>query len=343
MDQQDVFRGLWTITKEKRDACNAEAEAVGKDHPTERGVLQLKAGIYNVAVAAGLALGTDQAPELMSKRFKNLIKHFPDLAARYRSLPTEEKGIMEIALFPEMFMRVNFYDTYRSDLAKAEQSGDLQAVFKARVKKEVLDEILAMWRDFRLQNDLFVFAFSDEAALVTDDYSIHVTNGKVVGDSLFFILANDLLGKECERLCAFTDSLDNHPSQKKERIAEYKCAKYRYAAVSLIHSTLYNNNLCRKRHNLEYAHYLLAPFDRLLTTNTEYQALYEAASANEKPDYSLYYAITAFANKELAALEEKLQNATDWEKIELEERIGGLAFSKDCLSEAWHKRKGVIG
>lgn len=164
MNQQDIFNGLWTITKEKLDACKAEAAAVGKDHPTERAALQLKAGIYNVAMAAGLMAGSDQATELMSKRFENLIKHFhfPELATHYDGLSDEEKGIMEISLYPELFMRVNFYDTYTADLAEAKKDGDPQKIFKAKIKKEVLDDILDLWRDFRVQNDLFVFAFEDK-------------------------------------------------------------------------------------------------------------------------------------------------------------------------------------
>ncbi|MBQ8407381.1 MAG: hypothetical protein IJY39_00810 [Clostridia bacterium] len=162
MNQQEIFNGLWTITKEKHNACKAEIEALGKEHPTERGALQLKAGIYNVATAAGLISGVDKAIELMSKRFPNLIKRFPDLSAYYDGLSDEEKGIMEIALYSELFMRANFYNTYNSELAEAEKDGDPQIIFKARLKKEVLDEILTMWRDFRAQNGLFVFAFADE-------------------------------------------------------------------------------------------------------------------------------------------------------------------------------------
>ena len=162
MNKEEIFNGLWAVTKEKHNACKAEIEAVGKDHPTERGVLQLKAGIYNVATAAGLISGIEKAPELMSRRFPNLIKHFPTLNIYYRDLPEDEKSIMEIALYPEVFMRANFYNTYATDLAEAEKSGDPQKIFKARVKKEVLDEILNMWRDFRIQNDLFTFAFADK-------------------------------------------------------------------------------------------------------------------------------------------------------------------------------------
>lgn len=162
MNQKEIFNDLWTITKEKHDACKAEALLVDNNHPTERGALQLKAGIYNVAIAAGLISGIENATELMSKRFKNLIKHFPDIANQYYALPEEQKNIMEIALYPEVFMRVNFYNTYNTDLEQAEKAGDPQAIFKAKVKKEVLNDILNMWRTYRVEKDLFVFAFGEE-------------------------------------------------------------------------------------------------------------------------------------------------------------------------------------
>lgn len=68
--------------------------------------------------------------------------------------------------------------------------------------------------------------------------------------------------------------------------------------------------------------------------------MYEAATSNEKPDYSLYYAVLTLIKKELTEFEVKLPLATDWERIEIEERIGGLQFAKECLDEAWQKRKG---
>ena len=162
MNKQEIFNGLWTITKEKHDACKADISSVDKNHPTERGILQLKAGIYNVALAAGLLSGTDQAIELMSKRFKNLIKHFPNLADYYHRLPDDQKELMEISLYPEVFMRANFYNTYHTDLEQAKEDGDPQKIFKARIKKEVLDDILYTWRAFRVHNELFAFAFEEK-------------------------------------------------------------------------------------------------------------------------------------------------------------------------------------
>lgn len=162
MNKQEIFNGLLTITKEKHDACKVDVASVNKSHPTERGALQLKTGIYNVAIAAGLISGIDQATELMSKRFKNLIKYFPDLANYYQTLPDDQKELMEISLYPEVFMRANFYNTYNNDLEQAQKDGDPQKIFKARIKKEVLDDILNMWREFRVQNELFTFAFSEK-------------------------------------------------------------------------------------------------------------------------------------------------------------------------------------
>lgn len=159
MNKQDILNGLLTITREKYYACKADAASVDKSHPTERGALQLKVGIYHVAITAGLISESDQAAELMSKRFKNLIGQFPDIADYYHMLPEDQKELMEISLYPEVFMRANFYNTYNTDLAQAEKEGNPQKIFKATIKKEVLDEILNMWRDYRVQNKLFVSVF----------------------------------------------------------------------------------------------------------------------------------------------------------------------------------------
>lgn len=172
-------------------------------------------------------------------------------------------------------------------------------------------------------------------------YSIHIENGKVVGSSTFYLLSSSMLDRECKRLCKFTDTLDKAPSRKKENIMDYKCAKYRYSAVSLIHSLLYNNDRLRKLRDMKNTFYLMENFCDVLTANPEYFHHYEAAPANEKPDFSLYYGVLAFIENEISDINEKLQNANDFEKTELEERIGGLEFSKVCLDEAWQRRKDV--
>ena len=170
------------------------------------------------------------------------------------------------------------------------------------------------------------------------EYSIYVSNGKVIGDSVFYALANEALSKECKRLCDFTDALDKDPLQKKQKIVEYKCAKYRYAAVERVHMLLFHGNRVyrlsdRNKH---------IDIENSLEQREEYLLQVENAPQNEKIDFKLYYGITNIVGELLTGLEERLSNATDWEKVELEERIGGFQFAKECLDEAWQKRKDVI-
>jgi hypothetical protein len=155
----------------------------------------------------------------------------------------------------------------------------------------------------------------------------------------FYKLADEALSRECARIESFTDALDKDPAAKKEQIAEYKCAKYRYATVSLIHSSIHNINRCRGLHDMSAFHYLLLPFDELFKQHGDYLALYDAADEADKSDYSLYYAMLAFIGSETAKLDSKLPHASDWETVELTERMGGLKFAKACLDEAWQKRK----
>lgn len=161
---------------------------------------------------------------------------------------------------------------------------------------------------------------------------------KITKDSIFYTLAHDAMNREIKRLEDFCENLDKTPELKKEQIAEYKCAKYRYAALSAIYASFYNNQRCRKLYNLSNTNYLLLPFYEYLTTSADYLALYEAAPESEKPDYSLYYGMLAFAKKQMAELEEKLPHANDWESVELTERLGGWRFGVECLREAWEKR-----
>ena len=73
---------------------------------------------------------------------------------------------------------------------------------------------------------------------------------KITKDSIFYTLAHAAMNREIKRLEDFCENLDKTPELKKEQIAEYKCAKYRYAALSAICASFYNNQRCRKLYNL---------------------------------------------------------------------------------------------
>lgn len=152
-------------------------------------------------------------------------------------------------------------------------------------------------------------------------------------DTRFFTLAHEALSAECNRLCRFTDGLDQAPAEKKKQMAEYKCAKYRSASVNSIFRMLYHGNRVYRRPAVHL------DIENSLNARPDYLALCNASPAEELIDHKLYYGISAHIEEKLAEHEARAVHASDWEKIELEERIDGLQFAKVCLDEAWQKRK----
>ena len=158
------------------------------------------------------------------------------------------------------------------------------------------------------------------------------TNNK----SAFYLLAIDPLDKECTRLSELTDALDKNTVQKKENMASYKCAKYRYASVARIYNLLYHGYRVYHRPAIHL------DIESCIQSSPELSLLCNQADGNEKIDCKLYYGISCIAKEMNETYSQKLIYATDWEKVELEERIDGLNFAIECLNEAWEKRKEVI-
>ena len=158
------------------------------------------------------------------------------------------------------------------------------------------------------------------------------TNNK----SAFYLLAIDPLDKECTRLSELTDALDKDAVQKKENIASYKCTKYRYASVARIYNLLYHGYRVYHRPAIHL------DIESCIQSCPELSLLCNQADGNERIDCKLYYGISCIAKEMNETYSQKLIYATDWEKVELEERINGLNFAIECLNEAWEKRKEVI-
>ena len=172
-----------------------------------------------------------------------------------------------------------------------------------------------------------------------NEYSIHTADGKTLGSSVFFLIAHDSLGKECQRLEDFTITLDREPAKKRKCIAEYKCAKYRYASVSHAHNLLYHGY---RVYRMSEAHKHV-DIENVIQNNHELlQICNSAVHHEEKIECKLYYGISIIVQEQMKMYTKKMETASDWEKIELEERLGGLEFAKFCLDEAWQKRKDVI-
>ena len=159
-------------------------------------------------------------------------------------------------------------------------------------------------------------------------------------NSRFFEISLEMINTETKKLESYCDALDKDPLQKKQKIAEYKCAKYRYAGATNVWCRFFHSHRVAEKNTETYC--LIPQLNDIFITRPEYVALYENAPDYEKQDYALYYGTIAFAESEIADLEAKFENATDWQKVELEERIGGLKFAKECLDEAWQRRKDVI-
>ena len=152
----------------------------------------------------------------------------------------------------------------------------------------------------------------------------------------FYQSAMELINAETKKLDDFCDALDNNIFDKKAKITEYKCAKYRYAGITNVWAMLYMNHRVGKR-NYQTNH--LAPkFNEIFVTFPCYVEIYNQVPNDEKTDFALYYGALAFADFKIAELKSNILSAGDWEKVELEERISGIEFAKACVNEAWQKR-----
>lgn len=152
-------------------------------------------------------------------------------------------------------------------------------------------------------------------------------------NTVFYEVANQALREENQRLLSYTNALDENPEAKKAQIAEYKCAKYRYAAISNVHSRL---QLChRLRDRLADTHFVIAAVDEILCRRQDLLARYEKAEAADRAAVGLYCGMVALTDGMIAECEARLTAANDWEAVELTERLGGYRYARECLEEAW--------
>ena len=155
----------------------------------------------------------------------------------------------------------------------------------------------------------------------------------------FFIQAIDAMHRECERLEAFTDDLDKQPTEKRTHIAEYKCAKYRYAGVSNIAAIFFHSR--RVAESFDHSHYLPPHMEPLFLASPAWVEAYETAEEADRLDIALMGATLAFAEDKITDNRQKRARANDWEAVELDQRLGGYEFAKACLLEAWNNRTEV--
>lgn len=151
-------------------------------------------------------------------------------------------------------------------------------------------------------------------------------------NTIFYTDAYNALYAESQRLAIQIQHFDQNPTEKKDNMADYKCLRFRSASVDSIRMMLYHGN---RVYRLPGVHLII---ENALNTRPDYLSICESAPASELIDYKLYYGISAHIESKLAEHEAKLPHASDWETVELTERMGGLRFAKVCLDEAWSQR-----
>ena len=155
-----------------------------------------------------------------------------------------------------------------------------------------------------------------------------------MNESKFTATALGLLTTECSELTDLADSL----AHDKSRVAEFKCAKYRYASVFIVKVTLEGILRTRKNRDLSATDFLPEYYDAILRRNPERFDAYLAAE--NKPDAALYLCLNAFIDEKVSGLSDGIGFASDWEKIEADERLKGLSTARDFLERAWRAEDG---
>ena len=153
----------------------------------------------------------------------------------------------------------------------------------------------------------------------------------------FFIQAVEAMRRECERLEAITGEWDKQPAERKAHMAEYKCAKYRYAGISNIEAIFFHSH--RVAESFSNTHYLPPHMEPLLLASPDWVEAYNTADEADRPDVALMGATLAFTEDKITENRQTRAHANDWEAVELDERLGGYEFAQACLIEAWNSRK----
>lgn len=264
-------------------------------------------------------------PRIPDSRFRTITAHYPAVTAYYGALSEDDRRIVLPYLHSLYFMSINFLIPWRAELSRAEGAGDAAAAFELGLKIHTVERVLEARRVW-WQED------ADKLPAMPEE----IRDGKELNpitESAFYACAHEALFAESRRLEAQIRHFDQNPAEKKANIADYKCLRFRCASVDSIYMMLYHGNRVYRRPAVHL------DIENSLAARPDYLAICESAPDEERIDCKLYYGISAHIESKLAEHEGDLAHASDWEKIELEERIGGLQFAKACLDEAWAKRE----
>lgn len=327
MTTNDIFTALVDINKELLNQCKAKMETLSPDRKTERKALNVELGIYNACLRAGSLYKTVSTwEELWNMRknvAENMIYAYPKIGEVYFKANDNENQIIMAVTHSEMFIRNQLYEGYLSELDEATGANDTVKIFELQIKIGAMKSLFSAWEDWRTKNNLYPGMFED----------VKKFNIKNSG---FYHKAFDAMEQETLRLCHFTDSLDKDPAMKEKNMAEYKCAKYRYAGLLRIQVAFYQNY--RLMCSLDNPDFLSSYLEDALARRPEFVEICEKADIRDKAETKWYYATLAYVDEAISEEAQKISAADDWEKIEVQQRIDGFRFAKQCLEDGWNER-----
>ena len=308
---------------------DAQIKALDPAAKTEKKALIIQREMASLCNRAGLVGFAHpnycENPRIPDSRFRTITAHYPSVTAYYDSLSEDDRRVVLPYLHSLYFMSINFLIPWGAELTRAEGAGDAAAAFELKLKINTVTRVLEARRAWWQENAADLPAMPEE---IRDGKELNP-----VTDSVFYAYAHEALYAESQRLEAQIQHFDQNPAEKKANMADYKCLRFRSASVDSICMMLYHGNRVYRRPAVHM------DIENSLAARPDYLSICESAPAEELIDYKLYYGISAHIESKLAEYEAKLPSATDWEAVELEERLGGLQFAKACLDEAWQKRK----
>ncbi len=323
-----LVEALIAIAQSIVEEYDAQLKALAPTAKTEKKALIIQREMASLCNRAGLVGFAHpnycEDPRIPDSRFCTTTAHYPAVTAYYGALSEDDRRVVLPYLHSLYFMSINFLIPWRAELARAEGARDAAAAFELGLKIHTVERVLEARRVWWEENADSLPAMPEE-----------IRDGKElqpVTEHAFYAYAHEALYAESRRLEAQIRHFDQHSDEKKANMADYKCLRFRSASVDSIRMMLYHGNRVYRRPAVHL------DIENSLAARPDYLSICESAPTEERIDYKLYYGISAHIESNLAEHEADLIHASDWEAIELEERMGGLRFAKTCLDEAWDKR-----
>ena len=166
MTYLEIDKAIIDITRQKCTECKARLEAIPKESITERKALQLEYGMYTFCGNAGLLFNTtgdrSKTIQIRQRFLNNEIHKYSKLDKIYQTIDDEEKLRFIAALQAEMYIRDQWLNSQRAELAEAESSSDVEKVFEIKIKIGAVENMFSAWEAWRKENGIYPAMFEED-------------------------------------------------------------------------------------------------------------------------------------------------------------------------------------